>query len=62
MLLKVPMLNLGLGVANPIGSILSAAMMLEYSCNMQKEAAAVELAVRKSLDSRGNGGVALRTR
>ena len=40
----------GLDIANPIGTILSAAMMLKYSFNMQKEAAAIENAVSKVLD------------
>jgi len=35
----------GLGVANPIGTILSAALMLRYSLGMETEAAAVEAAV-----------------
>jgi 3-isopropylmalate dehydrogenase len=35
----------GQGVANPIGAILSAAMMLRYSLGMEPEAAAVETAV-----------------
>jgi 3-isopropylmalate dehydrogenase len=35
----------GLGIANPIGTILSAAMMLRYSFNLEQEACAVERAV-----------------
>ena len=40
----------GLGIANPIATILSAAMMLRYSFNMQEEADAVEAAVKKTLE------------
>ena len=39
----------GLDLANPIGTILSAAMMLKYSFNMQKESLAIENAVAKVL-------------
>ena len=39
----------GLGIANPIATILSAAMMLRYSFGMQEEADAVEAAVRQTL-------------
>jgi len=41
----------GTGTANPIAQILSLAMMLRYSFNLEKEAAAVESAVEKSLKS-----------
>ncbi|KAG2183067.1 hypothetical protein INT44_006048 [Umbelopsis vinacea] len=41
----------GQGIANPIATILSAAMMLRYSLNCEKEAQAIEAAVRKVLDS-----------
>ncbi len=41
----------GKDVANPIGTILSAAMMLRYSFDMSKEADAVESAVSKYLDA-----------
>ena len=37
--------------ANPIGTILSAAMMLKYSFGMDEEAANIENAVTKALDS-----------
>ena len=37
--------------ANPIGTILSAAMMLKYSFDMDEEAAAIEAAVHKVLDA-----------
>ena len=36
----------GLGIANPIATILSAAMMLQYSFDLDREAAAVEQAVK----------------
>jgi 3-isopropylmalate dehydrogenase len=39
----------GKGIANPIATILSAAMMLRYSFNLDKEADAVEKAVEKAL-------------
>ena len=39
----------GLGIANPIATILSAAMMLSLSFNLTEEAAAVEAAVEKVL-------------
>jgi 3-isopropylmalate dehydrogenase len=35
----------GQGIANPIGTILSAAMLLRYSLRLEREAAAVEVAV-----------------
>lgn len=39
----------GKGIANPIATILSAAMMLRYTFDLDKEADAVELAVKKAL-------------
>lgn len=39
----------GRGIANPIATILSAAMMLRYSFDLDKEAAAVEAAVKRVL-------------
>ena len=39
----------GLGIANPIATILSAAMMLRYSFGLLEEADAVEAAVKKTL-------------
>ncbi|HEY1264605.1 MAG TPA: 3-isopropylmalate dehydrogenase [Terriglobales bacterium] len=39
----------GKGIANPLGAILSVAMMLRYSFKLEKEAAAVESAVRQAL-------------
>lgn len=40
----------GQNKANPIGTILSAAMMLKYSFDLDEEAAAIEKAVHKALD------------
>ncbi len=40
----------GKDIANPVGTILSAAMMLRYSFDMEKEAAAIENAVSQVLD------------
>ena len=40
----------GMDIANPIGTILSAAMMLRFSFDMAKEADAIENAVSKVLD------------
>ncbi|KAJ3268953.1 3-isopropylmalate dehydrogenase [Terramyces sp. JEL0728] len=40
----------GQGIANPIGTILSAAMLLECSLNMKKEARALEEAVAHVID------------
>ena len=40
----------GKGMANPLATILSAAMMLRYSLNLDEEAEAVEEAVRKVLE------------
>jgi 3-isopropylmalate dehydrogenase len=39
----------GLGIANPLATILSAAMMLRFSLSREKEACAIELAVQKVL-------------
>ena len=41
----------GQNKANPIGTILSAAMMLKYSFDLDEEAAAIEDAVHKVLDA-----------
>ena len=41
----------GKGIANPIATILSCAMMLRYSFSLQGEADAIETAVEKVLDS-----------
>lgn len=51
----------GKGIANPIGTILSAAMLLRYSLGLEKPANAIELAVRKVLDAQQLGGLGLRT-
>ena len=40
----------GMDIANPIGTIMSAAMMLRYSFDMAAEADAIENAVNKALD------------
>ena len=56
----------GQGIANPIATILSASMMLRYSFDMDKEANAIEDAVKKVLnegyrtgDIMGQGGTGL---
>jgi len=41
----------GKGVANPLGTILSAALMLRYSLHLDAEAAILEAAVSRSIDS-----------
>jgi len=40
----------GMDIANPIGTVMSAAMMLRYSFDMPAEADAIEAAVNKALD------------
>lgn len=40
----------GMDIANPIGTIMSVAMMLRYSFDMMEEADAIENAVNKALD------------
>jgi 3-isopropylmalate dehydrogenase len=40
----------GKGIVNPVGTILSIAMMLRYSLNLPKEADAVEAAVKAAID------------
>jgi 3-isopropylmalate dehydrogenase len=52
----------GQGIANPIGTILSAAMLLRYSLGLEKEAVAIESAVRKVLDNVNEGGSGYRTK
>lgn len=52
----------GQGIANPIGTILSVALLLRYSLGMEKEASAIEIAVEKVLDEKEIGGLGLRTR
>jgi len=39
----------GKGIANPIGTILRAALMLRYSCGLEQEAMAIESAVDRTL-------------
>ena len=51
----------GKGIANPVGTILSAAMLLRYSLGLEKYAKAIENAVRKALDTQATGGLELRT-
>lgn len=41
----------GMDIANPIGTVMSAAMMLRYSFDMMDEADAIESAVNKVLDA-----------
>jgi len=41
----------GKGIVNPVATVLSVAMMLRYSCNLEAEAQIVEKAVRQVLDS-----------
>jgi 3-isopropylmalate dehydrogenase len=59
----------GLGIANPVGMILSAAMMLRYSFQMEEEAAEIERAVNDCLDQgyhtadlSSNGGMKVGTK
>ncbi|KAL7420194.1 3-isopropylmalate dehydrogenase [Cryptotrichosporon argae] len=52
----------GQQIANPIGTILSAALMLRYSLGRAREAALIEDAVRKVLDEVADGGFDYRTR
>ncbi|KAI8865273.1 aconitase iron-sulfur domain-containing protein, partial [Ramicandelaber brevisporus] len=52
----------GKGIANPIGTILSVAMLLRYSLGLEDEANAVEQAVRKVLDDDEFSGFDIRTR
>jgi len=51
----------GKGIANPIGTILSAALLLRYSLGLEKQAQLVETTVRKALDAKNAGGLELRT-
>ena len=52
----------GQGIANPVGTILSGALLLRWSLGLEKEAAAIEQAVRKVLDTTDMGGFGARTR
>ena len=49
----------GKGIANPIGQILSAAMMLEYSFQLVEEAASIHRAVEKSLSKYRTADISL---
>lgn len=40
----------GKGIANPLGAIASAAMLLRYSCKLETEARAIETAIRETLN------------
>ena len=40
----------GKGLANPVGAIMSAALLLRHSAGMEKEAKAIETAVQKVLE------------
>jgi 3-isopropylmalate dehydrogenase len=40
----------GKGIANPIGTILSVALLLRHSLGLEREAAAVEAAVSKTIE------------
>jgi len=46
----------GRGIANPIGTVLSAAMLLRHSLNLDTEAAVLENAVQQVLESGGRTG------
>lgn len=41
----------GKGIANPIGTVLSAAFLLRYSLQLEKEAALIEMAVEKTIET-----------
>ncbi|RUS27061.1 Isocitrate/isopropylmalate dehydrogenase-domain-containing protein [Jimgerdemannia flammicorona] len=49
----------GQGIANPIATILSAALLLRYSLGLEAEAKAIEDAVRKVLDDYETAGLGL---
>ncbi|KAI0268114.1 3-isopropylmalate dehydrogenase [Gloeopeniophorella convolvens] len=51
----------GKGIANPVGTILSAALLLRYSLGLEKQAQLIEAAVRQALDAKNAGGLELRT-
>jgi 3-isopropylmalate dehydrogenase len=40
----------GKGIANPLGAIASAAMLLRYTCKLEREAKSIETAISKALD------------
>ena len=45
----------GKGIANPVGTVLSAAMLLRHSLGLEKEAQAIEAAVQKTLADKVRG-------
>lgn len=51
----------GRGIVNPVGQILSVAMMLRYSFLLTEEASAIEKAVAQTLDTKENGGLEVTT-
>ncbi|KAK5048526.1 3-isopropylmalate dehydrogenase [Exophiala bonariae] len=51
----------GKGIVNPVGQILSLAMLLRYSLGLLEEATAIEKAVAKVMDSKAVGGLEIRT-
>jgi len=52
----------GKGIANPIGTILSSALLLRYSMGLDKPAQAIESAVRRVLDEERAGGFGFKTK
>lgn len=52
----------GKGLANPIAQILSVAMMLRYSFELQEESDIISRAVSHVLDAKSSGGLEVRTR
>ncbi len=52
----------GKGIANPVGTILSVAMMFELTFEMKKEGALIREAVRKVLEDKSLGGLEIRTK
>lgn len=52
----------GKGIANPIGAILSTAMMARYTLKSPKLADAIEEAVKAAIDSKEKGGLGLRSK
>ena len=52
----------GQGIANPVGTILSVAMMFELTFDMQKEGQMIRSAVSHVLESKDLGGLEIRTR
>jgi len=47
----------GKGIANPIGTILSAAMLLRYSLKLEAEATAIEKAVEEAITAGARSGI-----